>query len=84
MSSGHEARGSGLNAGRCRGSPGIDLLAGKVDRGAFAHPGGALAQGGIGHQVHELVADRAIEHAAIAQHGQRQQVQLVVDDRRRR
>jgi len=36
---------------------------------------------GVCHQVHELVADRSIEHPAIAEHEQRQQVQFVVEDR---
>jgi hypothetical protein len=57
-----------------------DRLAGKVDRRAFADPGGAFVQDGVGHQVHELVSNRAIEDAAITQHGQRQQVHFVPDD----
>src|SRR5262249_58826305 len=62
------------------GNPG---LAREVDGRTLANPLRAASEDAVGHEVHELVAEGALEHAALAQRRQRQQMQLAVDERRR-
>ena len=66
-----------------RGRPGIARHgppAGEVDGRALAHPRRAFAQDRVGHQVHQLVPNRALEHAALAKGRERQQMQFAADD----
>ena len=84
LSLGHDPRGSGRNPGRWRVSPDVGFARREVDRGALAHPLRPPIEDGVGHQMNQLVPNRPVEDAALAEDGQRQQVQLTLHERARR
>ena len=53
---------------------------GEVRRGTFSHPRRAFRQCSVGHRVHERAPQRALEHAALTQHPQRRQLNLLTDE----